>query len=89
MRIAIVLAVVLAVAAAQAQAKYKPTHRVSVTGKLVNHWTMDEPDECGAVGERTLDGRVEEPDRNRAQVGVYTAPTPRRPTTARARGACS
>ena len=71
MRIAIVLAVVLAVAAAPAQAKYKPTHRVSVTGKLVNHWTMDEPDECGAVGSGTLTVEFKSRTGNRAQVGVY------------------
>jgi hypothetical protein len=69
-RIALVLAVVFAAAAAPAQAKYKPTHRVSVTGQLVNHWTIDEPDECGAVGGGTLTVDFKSRTGNRAQVGI-------------------
>jgi hypothetical protein len=30
------------------------THAVSVEGTLVNHWTIDEPDACGLVGDGTL-----------------------------------
>jgi hypothetical protein len=68
MRSALVVAAVLAVAAAPAQARYKPTHRVSVSGQFVNHWTMDEPGECGAVGGGTVTVDFKSRTPNRAQV---------------------
>jgi hypothetical protein len=30
------------------------THTVTVAGELVNHWTIDEPGDCGIVGDGTL-----------------------------------
>jgi hypothetical protein len=54
MRICLVVAALLALTAAPAAAKYKPTHRVSVSGQFVNHWTMVEPVDCGAVGGGTV-----------------------------------
>jgi hypothetical protein len=30
------------------------THRVSVSGQLVDHWTVNDPSTCGAVGDGTL-----------------------------------
>lgn len=69
MRFALVLALVFAVAAAPARA-YKPTHRVSVTGQLVDRWTIDEPDQCGAVGGGTLTVDFKSRTGNRAQVGI-------------------
>jgi len=71
MRIALALAMVLALSAAPAgAASYKPTHRVSVSGQFVNHWTIDEPDECGAVGGGTVTVDFKSRTPNRAQVGI-------------------
>jgi hypothetical protein len=71
MRIALAIAVLLALSAAPAQAgKYKPTHRVSVSGQFVNHWTMDEPGDCGAVGGGTVTVDFKSRTPNRAQVGI-------------------
>jgi hypothetical protein len=51
--LAVALLLVAAVPAAQA-GKFRYTHRVVVTGHLVDHWTIDEPDECGVVGDGTV-----------------------------------
>jgi hypothetical protein len=35
------------------------THKVTVQGELVNHWTINEPEECGLVGDGTLTVRFQ------------------------------
>jgi hypothetical protein len=70
MRIALLAALALLVPAAPAQAKYHPTHRVSVSGQFVNHWTIDDPDDCGPVGGGTVTVDFKSRTPNRAQVGV-------------------
>jgi hypothetical protein len=50
-------AVALSIASAPAVAasgQVHATHKVSVRGELVNHWTIDEPGDCGLVGDGTL-----------------------------------
>jgi hypothetical protein len=34
-------------------AHFAYTHRVTVTGQLVDHWTVDDPSSCGPVGDGT------------------------------------
>jgi hypothetical protein len=70
MRLFLAVAVMLAVGAAPAAAKYTPTHTVSVSGQFVNHWTMEEPDDCGAVGAGTVTVDFKSRKPNRAQVGI-------------------
>jgi hypothetical protein len=55
MRSAILTAALFVLAAAPAQAwKFHYSHRFVATGHLVDHWTIDDPRDCGAVGEGTL-----------------------------------
>lgn len=42
--------IALLVGAAVADAKFHATHSVTVSGSLVDDWTIDEPDDCGNVG---------------------------------------
>jgi len=51
---AVVVAALLACAPAAASNQVHATHKVSVEGTLVNHWTIDEPEPCGLVGDGTL-----------------------------------
>lgn len=51
---ALVAALVACAPAAAASDIVHATHKVSVEGTLVNHWTIDEPDACGLVGDGTL-----------------------------------
>jgi hypothetical protein len=51
--LAAALFLVAAVPAAQAR-KFKYTHRFVATGHLVDHWTIDEPGDCGLVGDGTV-----------------------------------
>ena len=45
------IAVLLATSAGAAPSKrFHYTHRVSVTGQLVDRWTINDPDRCGLVG---------------------------------------
>lgn len=51
------LAALACAAAVAAPAGAKPirmTHTVSIKGELVDHWTIDEPDACGIVGDGTV-----------------------------------
>jgi len=51
------VAFVLLVACAPASAAsdiVRATHKVSVEGELVDHWTINDPEECGLVGDGTL-----------------------------------
>src|SRR5215208_546263 len=55
MRSAALAAAVLVLAATPAHAgKFHYSHRFVATGHLVDHWTVDNPDDCGAVGEGTV-----------------------------------
>jgi hypothetical protein len=54
-RSAVLAVVVLGIAAAPADAGwFHYSHRFVATGHLVNHWTVDDPDDCGKVGDGTL-----------------------------------
>jgi hypothetical protein len=54
MRYAVLAAAVLLLASAPAAAKFHYTHRFAATGHLVDHWTVDDPEDCGPVGDGTL-----------------------------------
>src|SRR5215211_7980031 len=55
MRSAALAAAVLVLAATPAHAgKFHYSHRFVATGHLVDHWAVDNPDDCGAVGEGTV-----------------------------------
>jgi hypothetical protein len=55
MRTALLATVLLALAVPAAQAgKFRYTHRFVATGHLVDHWTIDEPGDCGVVGDGTV-----------------------------------
>jgi hypothetical protein len=54
MRGAALAAAVLLLASAPAAAKFRYTHRFVATGQLVDHWTLDDPEDCGPVGDGTL-----------------------------------
>jgi hypothetical protein len=49
LRAALAAAVLLGLAAAPAQA-FKLTHKITVSGRLVDQWTIDEPGSCNPVG---------------------------------------
>ncbi len=51
---AVVFALLVACAPASAGGIVRATHKVSVEGELVDHWTINEPEECGLVGDGTL-----------------------------------
>lgn len=51
--VAAAIAVASLVAAPSASA-WKPTHKVSIAGEFVNHWTISDDQECGPVGDGTL-----------------------------------
>lgn len=50
---ALVVAVLL-LASPSAAAKFHYTHRVAATGRLIDHWTLDDPEDCGPVGDGTM-----------------------------------
>ncbi len=50
--VAVATAVVVVPTTGEA-AKFTYTHRVTVTGQLVDHWTVDDPSPCGPVGDGT------------------------------------
>jgi hypothetical protein len=55
MRRAVLLAaVVLAVMASNADARFAWTHRVTISGQFVNHWTSSDPTQCGTNGDGTV-----------------------------------
>jgi hypothetical protein len=54
MRGATLAAAVLLLGSAPAVAKFHYTHRFAATGQLVDHWTMDDPEDCGPVGDGTV-----------------------------------
>src|SRR5437899_2419463 len=56
MRSAALAVVLLALAATSAQAgvRFRYSHRVVATGHVVDHWTIDDPGYCGAVGDGTV-----------------------------------
>jgi len=54
MRCAALAAAVLLLVSAPAAAKFHDTHRFAATGRLVDRWTIDDPQECGPVGDGTL-----------------------------------
>jgi hypothetical protein len=56
MRLAAIAVVLLAVAASSAQAgvRFRYTHRFVATGQFVDHWTINDPGYCGAVGDGTI-----------------------------------
>jgi hypothetical protein len=62
---ALAFAVVLLSASAADAGKYRYSHRVVVTGRLVDHWTIDDPEDCGPVGDGTVtaDFRSAKPSR--------------------------
>lgn len=71
MRIALGVAVALVLSAAPAEAAgYHPTHRVTLDAHFVDHWTIDDPDECGPVGGGTVTVDVRSRTPNRAQVVI-------------------
>jgi hypothetical protein len=47
-------AVLLVCASAAHAGKFHYSHRVVATGHLVDHWTIDDPGYCGAVGDGTV-----------------------------------
>jgi hypothetical protein len=51
---AAVAALIVCAPAAAASNIVHATHAVSVEGTLVDHWTINEPDPCGLVGDGTL-----------------------------------
>jgi hypothetical protein len=55
MRVALLASAVLVLAAAPAEAReFHYSHRFVATGHLVDHWTVDDPGYCGAVGSGTV-----------------------------------
>jgi hypothetical protein len=70
MRGAALAAAVLLFAAAPAAAKFHYTPRDVVTGQLVDHWTMDDPEDCGPVGDGTMtvDFRSAKPSKARPAI---------------------
>lgn len=55
MRRAVLLAaVVLAVVVGSADARFKWSHRVTISGQFVNHWTISDPGPCGTNGDGTV-----------------------------------
>src|SRR2546428_315947 len=50
MRRAVLTAALFALAATPAAGKFHPSHRLVATGPLVDHWTVDDPEDCGPVG---------------------------------------
>jgi hypothetical protein len=55
MRRAVLLAaVVLAVTVSDADARFKWSHRVTISGQFVNHWTVSDPGPCGTNGDGTV-----------------------------------
>jgi hypothetical protein len=59
----------LAATAAQARA-FKYTHRVTATGHLVDHWTIDRPGDCGDVGDGTVTVDFASAKATKAWVGI-------------------
>jgi hypothetical protein len=71
MRIALGAALVLLLSAAPAEAaRYRPDHRVTLDAHFVDHWTIDDPGDCGPVGSGTVTVDVKSRTANRAQVVI-------------------
>src|SRR6476659_4828959 len=49
-----VAVLLLSASTADAAKKFHYTHRVTVTGHLVDHWTIDDPNDCGPMGDGTV-----------------------------------
>jgi len=63
-----------ATSAGAAQSKrYHPTHSISVTGHLVDHWTINDTGYCGLVGDGTVtvDYRMTKPARAKPLIDPY------------------
>jgi hypothetical protein len=54
-------------------AKFRYTHRVSVSGRLTDHWTVDDPQACGPVGGGTVTLRFQSKRTTRAKVVIDRA----------------
>src|SRR5436190_22905981 len=54
MRRTVLTAALFALAATPAAGKFHPSHRFVATGHLVDHWTVDDPEDCGPVGDGTV-----------------------------------
>src|SRR5258708_28218934 len=67
---ALAFAVVLLNASAADAGKFHYSHRVVVTGQLVDHWTIDDPQDCGPVGDGTVtaDFRSAKPSKARPRI---------------------
>jgi hypothetical protein len=52
--VTLVAAAALAATAGQASARFPWTHRVTISGQFVNHWTVSDPGPCGTNGDGTL-----------------------------------
>jgi hypothetical protein len=78
MRCAAVVAavLVLAPAGAGARVRFHYTHRVVVTGQLVDHWTVDDPEDCGPVGDGTLTVNFRSAKPSKAQPAIDPAYAP-------------
>jgi hypothetical protein len=48
------VALLAASAGAAPQKAFHYTHRVAMTGTLVDHWTVNDPEDCGLVGDGTM-----------------------------------
>jgi hypothetical protein len=53
-RAGLLLVIALAAFPGIATAKFHYSHRVSISGSLVDHWTMNDTSTCGAVGDGTV-----------------------------------
>jgi hypothetical protein len=53
-RAALLAAVALALTATSADARFPWTHRITVSGQFVNHWTVSDPTTCGTNGDGTV-----------------------------------
>jgi hypothetical protein len=55
MRRAVLLAAVaMAVMVSSADARFPWTHRITISGQFVNHWTVSDPTQCGTNGDGTV-----------------------------------
>jgi hypothetical protein len=61
------------VAGAASEKRFHYTHRVTIQGLVVNHWTVDDPDYCGMVGDGTMTVRYRfaNPPKVRPEIDPY------------------
>jgi len=50
----LIAAAVIGGSVGQAEAKWKWSHRVTISGQFVNHWTVSDPGPCGTNGDGTV-----------------------------------